>query len=108
MARDEKDTAIYVAYEDWDLIDTAAAEKDLLRAVLLGAMQDLRKNGDFAKKAREYFLSPENDYIFSFRSICHLLDIDRSKVLRVVGLLNSASESCKFSNQNPKEIKADR
>ncbi|NLF25585.1 MAG: hypothetical protein GX589_08030 [Deltaproteobacteria bacterium] len=88
MTRDLKDTAIYVAYEDFEPTDLAVAEKDLLRAVLLTAMRDIQRNGEHSKKAREYFLSPEDKHLFSFRSVCDLLDIDRSQVLRIVGLMD--------------------
>ena len=93
MSRDLKDTAIYVAYEEFEPRDTAVAEKDLLRAVLLTAMNDLQRNGDQSKKAREYFLSPENSHLFSFRSVCNLLDIDRTQVLRIVGLWDESAQS---------------
>jgi len=87
MAADKKNTAIYVAYEDRKPKDSALPEKNLLRAVLLTAMNDLKRNGETAQKAMEYFLSPEEDYIFSFRSVCNYLDIDAKRILRVTGLL---------------------
>ena len=88
MAKDLKDTAIYVAYEESEPLDSALAERNLLRAILLNALHDLRKNGDQAKKAIEYFLNPEDDYIFSFKSVCNHLDLDGHRVLQVIGLSN--------------------
>lgn len=88
MGRDRKNTAIFVAYEESPEPDSAVPEKNLLRAILLNAMNDLHKDGVFAKKAMEYFLSPEEDYLFSFRSICSYLDIDARRVLKITGLLN--------------------
>ena len=86
MARDDNNTAIYIAFEDHDPNDPALPEKNLLRAILLTAMSDLKKEGDSCRKATEYFLSTEEDYIFSFRSVCNFLDIDAEQVLVVTGL----------------------
>jgi hypothetical protein len=96
VTRDLKDTAIYVAYEDLEPTDAAVAEKDLLRAVLLTAMRDIQRNGDHSKKAREYFLSLEDKHLFSFRSVCDLLDIDRSRVLQIVGLVDESGQRRPF------------
>lgn len=86
MRENEKNTAIYVAYEEAVPFDPAAPEKNLLRAVLLSAMLDLKKPGDAGRKAVEYFLSPDEDYIFSFASICQFLNVDTDKILAVTGL----------------------
>ena len=86
MTRDPRETAIYVAYEDCEPQDGSLPEKNLLRAILINAMHDLRKNGRQAQRAIDYFLSPEDDYLFSFRSVCSHLNLDEHKVLQVVGL----------------------
>ena len=86
MAKEDKNTAIFIAYEEEGEPDSAVREKNLLRAVLLNAMNDLRKQGMFAHRATEYFLSPDEDYIFSFRSVCNHLNIDFKRVLLVMGL----------------------
>lgn len=88
MPRDQKNTAIYIAYEDCEPLDLALPEKNLLKAILLTAMADMRKSGLVSRRAMEYFLSPDDDYLFSFRSVCGFLEIDPSKILRVLGLKN--------------------
>ena len=86
MARQERDTAIYTAHDDCEPFDPSTPEKSLLRAILITAMADLKKSGDVARKAREYFLSAEEDYIFSFKSVCDYLNVDPKKVLMIAGL----------------------
>jgi len=86
MAKERKNTAIYEAYDENEPFDAALPEKNLLRAILLTAMNDLTKPGDPARKATEFFLNKSEDYIFSFRSICNHLDIDPRTILIVTGL----------------------
>ena len=92
MRENDKNTAIYVAYEEAVPFDPAAPEKNLLRAVLLSAMLDLKKPGDPGRKALEYFLSPGDDYVFSFASICSFLNVDQDKILSVTGLKSSSGD----------------
>lgn len=93
MAKEEKNTAIFVAYEEEGEPDSAVPEKNLLRAVLLNAMNDLRKDGASAHKAMEYFLNPEEEYIFSFRSVCNHLNIDFKRVLKAAGVYQRKAET---------------
>ena len=86
MYRDEKNTAIYVAYDDAQPFDGVGPEKHLLLAILLSALSDLKKPGDAGRKAVEYFLSSDDDYIFSFQSVCDYLAIDPKQILLVTGL----------------------
>ncbi|MCO6431994.1 MAG: hypothetical protein J5J00_14135 [Deltaproteobacteria bacterium] len=86
MARERKNTAIYVAFDDSEPLDLAQPEKNLLKAILLTAMADLKKQGAVGRKAMEYFLSPEDDYLFSFRSVCAFLEVDAERILKVIGL----------------------
>jgi len=86
MAKDRASTAIYVAYDDHSNLDPAEPERNLLRAIILTALSDLRKEGDPRKKAIEYFLSPDEEYLFSFQSVCGLLDIDPKNILVLAGL----------------------
>lgn len=87
MKREDKDVALYIAYEDASEPDQALPEKNLLRAILLSAMNDLSKPGKDAQKAAEYFLNPDESYLFSFRSICDQLGIDPKEILKLAGLL---------------------
>ena len=84
--KDEKTTTIYLAYEDYDAFDPARPERNLLRAVLISAMSDLRKRDSSSVKAREFFLSQGEEYLFSFQSICNFLDLDSKLVLMISGL----------------------
>ncbi len=86
MPRDKKNTAIYIAYDDYEPIDLSMPEKNLLKAILLTAMSDLKKEGLVSRKAMEYFLSPDEEYLFSFRSVCSFLDIEAETILNIVGL----------------------
>ncbi len=90
MSKEEKNSVSYQAYDDYEHLDPSSAERDLLRAVLLGALQDIKKDGSEKRKATEFFLSPDDDYIFSFLSICDFLNIDPTKVLMVAGIEKSA------------------
>jgi hypothetical protein len=84
--KSDRNTAIYVAYEEYVPRDPVAPERGLLIAVLLSALADLRHEGEDGRRAAEYLLSPEEDYLFSFRSVCGFLDIDPGKILMVLGL----------------------
>ena len=89
MAKEDRNTAIYIAYDDHEPTDAALAEKNLLRALLVTAMADLRKSGEVARRAHEYFLNPDESYIFSFISVCNHLNVDPHRVLMVTGLEKS-------------------
>ncbi len=104
MAREEKNTAIFVAYEEEGEPDCSVPEKNLLLAVLLNAVNDLRKDGACAARALEYFLSPEEDYLFSFRSVCNYLNIDHRRVLRAAGLGEDQPGQPMEVNQFPERI----
>ena len=86
MTNKSKDTAIYIAFDDHTQFDPARPEKDLLRAILMNALSDLKKPGELSRRAKEYFLSTEEDYLFSFQSVCNFLDVDPKRILTVAGL----------------------
>lgn len=81
-----RNTAIYTAYDDCDPNDVPTPEKGLLRAILLNAIADMNREDEHARKARAYFLSGEDDYIFSFQAVCSYLNIDPQNILVLVGL----------------------
>jgi hypothetical protein len=71
------------------------AEKALMRAVLARAMEDLRgahlrhprgsqARARIRREAREWFLSEEDGYCFSFVSICQALSLDAGALRRAV------------------------
>lgn len=86
MSKDVKDTAIHVAFDDYSPWDASEPEKSLLRAILITALADLKKPGEVGRRAQEYFLSQEDDYVFSFNAVCSYLNVDPDKVLTVTGL----------------------
>lgn len=86
MSKEKRNTAIYTAYDDYDAGDIPVPERSLLRAILLNAIADVNRNDEHSRKARDYFLSKEDDYIFSFQAICSYLNIDPRNILILVGL----------------------
>lgn len=86
MPKDSKDTAIYVAYDDQEPFDASRPEKELLRAILMNAMSDLKRSGEVGRQAKAYFLSPDDGYLFAFQSVCRFLDVDPNTILVVTGL----------------------
>lgn len=89
MGREGKNTAIYIGFEDYEQAELATPEKNLLRAILLNAVADINRPGEFSRRARDYFLSKEDDYIFSFQSVCGFLNINPHHILILVGLEKS-------------------
>ena len=89
MMREGKNTAIYVGFDDFEQAELATPEKNLLRAILLNAIADVNRPGDFSRRAQDYFLSKEDDYIFSFQSVCSFLNINPHHILLLVGLETS-------------------
>ena len=79
-------SAIHTAFEDFIPFDETEPERNLLRAILVTALSDLRSPGLDARKATQFFLSAEEDYVFSFRSICSYLNVDPESILIVAGL----------------------
>lgn len=69
--------------------DPVSSERDLLKAVLFSAISDLEKEGYVAKDALRFFLNPDSEYIFSFRSICEYLKIPPEHILESTGLVDN-------------------
>ena len=86
MGNDSKHTAIYTAFDDYDQPEIIVPERNLLRAILLNALADLRRPGEFSRKATDYFINADEEYIFSFRSICSFLQISPHHILILAGL----------------------
>lgn len=91
--KDQNETVVYTAYDDESPADEIEPEKHLLRAVLTTALEDLRKDGDLARRALAYFLSKEENYLFSFRSICQFLEIDPKRFLILAGIRGAPIET---------------
>jgi hypothetical protein len=67
--------SLYTAFDDSSAPDSAAAERKLMRAILRSAIEDLKRSGEPYRQARKYFLSNDEDYLFSFICICNHLGI---------------------------------
>ena len=89
MMREGKNTAIYIGFDDFEQPELATPEKNLLRAILLNAIADVNRPGEFSRRAKDYFLSKEDDYIFSFQSVCSFLNINPHHILVLTGLEHS-------------------
>ena len=66
---DYNEGSVYIAYDDHEGFDSALAEKNLMRAILKTAMEDIRKRGEPYREARRYLLSNDERYLFSFMSV---------------------------------------
>ncbi len=86
MSFDEHNVPAHVGFEGEEPYDVVTPEKNLLRAVLMSAFNDLKREGELGRKATEFFLDRDEEYIFSFRAICDFLSVDPKRVLRVTGL----------------------
>jgi hypothetical protein len=103
MMREGKNTAIYVGFEDLEQPEMATPERNLLRAILLNAMADLNRHGDFARRAKDYLLSKEDDYIFSFQSVCSFLNVNPHHILVIAGLEKSDRYTVKAASKEVEE-----
>jgi hypothetical protein len=84
--QNDDSVAIFTAYEGHSHQFISEAERELLRAVLWLALNDLKANGMVKQKATDFFLSSEEDHLYSFQSICNYLNLDPEGVLRSAGL----------------------
>ena len=79
-------------FEDYQILAESieadeAPEKQLLGAILISAMRDIKLKGVKAKQAETYFLrADEENHLFSFKSICNFLELDEGKILQITGL----------------------
>lgn len=98
------DSAIYEAFDDHTPIDPAVAERNLMRAMLRLALDDLRKGGDPAEDAKDFLLSDEEQYLFSFMSICRELNFCAETVRKISGLWGEPEEPLEL-NLDPESEK---
>lgn len=55
------------------------AVNELMRAIVLRTVEDYNSEGEFAEEAVAYMSDEDEEYIFSFRSICKHLGMDPDK-----------------------------
>lgn len=77
---------IFTAYEEFEGLDTAEPEKNLMRAILQTAMDDIRKRGEPYREARRYLMSNDRFYVYSFLNVCQHLDLCPRKIRKLLGL----------------------
>ena len=106
MSKNKVETAIYVAFDDLEAFDTAHSEKDLLKAVLTSAMSELNRGGPGRREAIRYFLDPDDEYVFSFQSVCSYLNIPPKQILIVTGLAKDADFMCRYKKSVKERNKA--
>lgn len=56
-----------------------SALSELMRAMILRAIEDYNSSGELREEAIAYMSDEEEDYIFSFRAICRHLGLDPEK-----------------------------
>jgi len=81
------ETAVETAYDDFIQRDPAIAERNLMRAILQTAFEDVRKRGDQYRLARQYLLSNDDSYLYSFRCICYHLNLCPHTIRMRLGIL---------------------
>jgi len=80
------DKAIFTAYEGYKSHDSSTAEKNLMRAILRMAMDDLSKHGQEQQEALTYLRSDDSTHLYSFVNICEQLELSPEKVRSLLGL----------------------
>jgi len=86
MPKENRPSVAFTGFDDHEQRELATPEKNLLRAILMNAIADLTRPGEMHRKATEFFTSKEEDYLFSFQSICSYLEIEPQHILYIVGL----------------------
>lgn len=55
------------------------AENELMRAIILRVIEDLKKGGELKDDAMEFLYDEDEEYVFSFKAICGHLGFDPGK-----------------------------
>jgi len=80
------ETPVHTAYEDHRPFDASEPERNLMRAILRGAMEDTQKTGELLRQATQYLNSNDSHYLYSFMSICSHLELCPKTIRKVCGL----------------------
>lgn len=80
------ETAIFVAFDEFAQFDVAQPEKTLMAAVLKSALDDYTKKGQAGRTAKEYLISNETEYLYSFTNVCLHLGLCPKTVRTMLGL----------------------
>jgi hypothetical protein len=60
-------------------LPTYSAINELMRAIILRVIDDFNASAQLRKDAIDYLLNDDDEYIFSFQSICNHLQMDPHK-----------------------------
>lgn len=89
----QEEGTVFTAFDDHQMRDTAISERNLMRAIVRSAMEDLTKRGEIYRQARQFFLSNEDYYLFSFLSICYHLGLCPKTIRIKLGLVSDRQSS---------------
>jgi len=82
---DRAETAIFAAFEDYSNEDPSYAEKSLMAAILRSVFDDLKKQGREFRDARDYVLSNDTEYVYSFINVCLNLGLCYKTIRSLLG-----------------------
>ena len=105
--RSKPETAIFIAHEDFSKRDIAEPEKNLMRAILRSAMEDIRKRGELYRDARRFFMSGDEFYVYSFLCICQHLDLCPRTIRTIMGLTEESVRHEEPVSYQPPEVTED-
>ncbi len=98
---DRAETAIFIAYDDHVPKDPVHPEKNLMAAILWSVFDDLKKQGAPYREAREYVLSNDVEYIYSFRNVCLQLGLCHLTIRTLLGIKRMSDSQPSPSAPNP-------
>lgn len=105
LSKEKAETAIFIAHDDFEKTDEAESERNLMRAILQAAMDDIRKKGDPQKEALKYFTSFDDAYIYSFISICNQLELCPKTIKSLLGV---GQVENKYPEENSNKFSAEK
>jgi hypothetical protein len=97
--KSRSETAVYVAFEEYLPLDPSEPEKNLMVAILKSAFDDIKKQGAPYREARDYFLSNDTKYIYSFINVCLHLGLCAKTIRTLMGLHQNFVVSERISSQ---------
>lgn len=79
-------TLIFTAFDDFEGDPSSDPEKNLMLAILSTAIADFKQKGQVYQSAKNYLMSDEDNYIYSFISVCSHLNVCPKIVRKYLGL----------------------
>lgn len=81
------DAAMHTAFDEFNPPDSAESERNLMRAILRTAMDDIQKTGAPYREAYAYLTSDDDRYLYSFLSICYHLELSPMTIRGYCGIV---------------------